>query len=123
MEFSYRGIHHVQLAGPPGCEEQARAFYSVVLGMKEIPKPEELRKRGGVWFECPGFQVHIGIQEDFVPAAKAHPAFQVQGLEALKERLALHGCSIREDAPIGTLYRLHTDDPFGNRLEFMEERL
>ncbi len=77
MNFSFYGIDHIQLAAPEGCEDEARNFFATLLGWTEIPKPENLRKRGGVWFQCGIHQVHIGVQKDFVPATKAHPAFQV----------------------------------------------
>ncbi len=85
MSFSYQGINHVQLAAPKGCETEARNFYGRLLKMEEIEKPENLKKRGGVWFQCGSHQVHIGVQEDFVPAKKAHPAFEVRNLDFFKE--------------------------------------
>ncbi|UUZ91145.1 hypothetical protein LJK87_36305 [Paenibacillus sp. P25] len=88
MNSRYLGIDHVQLAAPAGCEEEARAFYHGVLGMPEIRKPESLQRRGGVWFVCGAQEVHIGVQADFVPAKKAHPAFLVKDLASLKERSA-----------------------------------
>ncbi|MFD0671154.1 VOC family protein [Cohnella sp. GCM10027633] len=123
MTFAYDGIDHVQLAAPPGCEPEARRFFGGMLGWTEIPKPEPLRGRGGVWFECGGaHQVHIGVQRDFVPAAKAHPAFLVRDLASLREHLLRGGVSILDDdarAEEGVT-RFYVSDPFGNRLEFME---
>jgi catechol 2,3-dioxygenase-like lactoylglutathione lyase family enzyme len=122
MACRFVGIDHVQLAAPPGCEERARAYFADLLGWQEIPKPEALRARGGVWFRCGGHEVHIGVQQDFVPAAKAHPAFAVQGLEELRVRLTQAGARVvdddaRADEGVRRFYAL---DPFGNRLEFME---
>ncbi|WP_010496883.1 VOC family protein [Paenibacillus elgii] len=116
----YTGIDHVQLAAPAGCEEEARAFYGELLGMREIPKPEPLQARGGVWFACGPHEVHIGVQPDFAPASKAHPAFQVKDLGKLKQALAEKGIVIREDVPLEGMLRFHCLDPFGNRLEFVQ---
>ncbi|WP_309121472.1 VOC family protein [Paenibacillus sp.] len=122
MTFSFEGIDHIQLAAPAGCEEAARSFFSGILGWTELPKPEALKGRGGVWFQCGRHQVHIGVQADFVPAAKAHPAFAVAGIDALREHLA-KSCvaTIDDDARAGEgVVRFFANDPFGNRLEFME---
>jgi catechol 2,3-dioxygenase-like lactoylglutathione lyase family enzyme len=110
------------LAAPPGCEAEARRFYSGLLGWAEIPKPESLRKRGGAWFQCGTHQIHIGVQNDFVPATKAHPAFYVQNIEDLRAYLIKHNQQIIDDdarADEGVI-RFYMNDPFGNRLEFLE---
>lgn len=114
------GIDHIQIAAPPQSEEQARGFYGELLGMKEIPKPENLQARGGCWFKCGVQEVHIGIQSDFTPAKKAHPGFTVHALEPLKSRLAMAGYNISEEPPIAGRARFFTHDPFGNRIEFLE---
>jgi catechol 2,3-dioxygenase-like lactoylglutathione lyase family enzyme len=122
MKFEFSGIDHVQLAAPEGCETEARRFFGELLGWTEIPKPENLRMRGGVWFQCGIHQVHIGVQKDFVPATKAHPAFRVQNIDALREYLLQNGVQVMEDdarADEG-VKRFYVRDPFGNRLEFME---
>ena len=116
------GLDHVQVAGPPGCEDAMRAFYSGLLGLEEIAKPPPLVPRGGVWFKLGGRQLHVGIDEGFVPARKAHPAISVAGLAALKERLASAGVKVTEDSllePYG-IVRFYADDPAGNRIEFVE---
>jgi catechol 2,3-dioxygenase-like lactoylglutathione lyase family enzyme len=120
MPHVFVGIDHVQLAAPAGCEEEARAFYHGLLGMEEIPKPEKLLARGGVWFQSGLHQVHIGVQEDFVPAKKAHPAFEVRQLSALREHLTRHGVKVQDDDSIEGVQRFHVSDPFGNRIEFLE---
>ncbi|WP_027087513.1 glyoxalase [Cohnella panacarvi] len=122
MAFAYEGLDHVQLAAPEGCETDARAFFGERLGWAEIPKPEPLRARGGVWFQCGAHQVHIGVQRDFAPAKKAHPAFLVRNLGAFREHLRLRGIAVIDDdarAEEG-IERLYVNDPFGNRIEFME---
>lgn len=122
MSFSFYGIDHIQLAAPEGCEDEARHFFAKLLGWAEIPKPENLRKRGGVWFQCGIHQVHIGVQKDFVPATKAHPAFHVSQLDELQTYLANHNIqTIPDDARNDEgVKRFYLNDPFGNRLEFLE---
>lgn len=114
------GIDHIQIAAPPNSEEQARQFYGELLGMKEIPKPENLKGRGGCWFQCGAQEVHIGIQETFTPAKKAHPGFTVNALQQLKSRLEAAHCTISDEPPIAGRARFFTHDPFGNRIEFLE---
>lgn len=91
MSFEFISIDHIQLAAPPTSEEAAREFFGEVLGLEELPKPEKLAKRGGVWFLMGDKQIHIGIQKDFVPAKKAHPAFEIKNLEHLKSRIEDYG--------------------------------
>jgi catechol 2,3-dioxygenase-like lactoylglutathione lyase family enzyme len=116
------GIDHVQLAMPPGKEKEAREFYSVVLGIPEVDKPSKLSSRGGAWFEAGDLRVHLGVEVNFLPSRKAHPAFRVDSLEALIERLKLAGVEVIEDDLIPGVFRAYADDPFGNRLEFMAPR-
>ncbi len=112
-------IDHVQLAAPSGSEEEARAFFGGVLGLEELAKPEALHDRGGVWFRCGSQQLHIGVEPNFAPALKAHPAFRVEGLEALRGRLERAGAETRSDDAIPGIRRFYAEDPFGNRLEFL----
>jgi catechol 2,3-dioxygenase-like lactoylglutathione lyase family enzyme len=114
------GIDHVQLAAPPGCEAQARWFFGSVLGMEEVEKPADLAARGGCWFRCGDQQLHIGVEQDFQPAKKAHPAFRVRYLISLKTRLNAYAIAFREDNANPEVNRIFVDDPWGNRLEFME---
>lgn len=115
-----RALDHVQLAMPEGEEEKARAFYSRLLGMREIAKPENLRTRGGCWFESGDLKLHLGVDPDFRPARKAHPAFIVDGLDELVGVLSKAGCRVVEDEPLTGYDRRYVSDPFGNRIELME---
>ena len=121
--MSIVGLDHVQVAAPPGCEADARRFYGGVLDLPELPKPEALAARGGVWFALgSGQALHVGVTEDFAPARKAHPALAVaEGtLAVLAERLVEAGCEVRWDGALPGVARLHVDDPWGNRLELVE---
>lgn len=114
-------IDHVQLAMPPGGEELATWFYAEVLGVPRVPKPPELAIRGGCWFERGSLRIHLGVQDDFVPATKAHPAFAVYDLDRLAGSIEAAGIALRRvDGPEGP--QVYADDPFGNRLEFRPER-
>ncbi|MFB5189833.1 VOC family protein [Alicyclobacillus fastidiosus] len=120
MNHSFYGLDHVQLAAPHGCEDEARAFFGGVLGMEEIEKPERLQRNGGVWFRCGSHQIHIGVDRNFAPAKKAHPAIHVRNLRGLKERIRERGIPVRDDELLPGADRFYVDDPFGNRLEFLE---
>ena len=113
-------IDHVQLAMPPGGEAEARAFYEGLLGIPEVPKPPHLAERGGCWFELGGLKVHLGVEADFRPARKAHPAFLVGGLAGLSATLGGAGHQVRTEEPLEGYARVYVDDPFGNRIELME---
>jgi catechol 2,3-dioxygenase-like lactoylglutathione lyase family enzyme len=115
-------LDHVQLAMPAGGEEAARGFYGALLGLTEVPKPPLLAARGGVWFESGPVRLHLGVEAEFRPARKAHPAFRVRDLEALRRRLEAAGCAIQDDDALPGERRFYAADPFGNRLEFMAER-
>ena len=115
-------LDHVQLAMPFGGENEARDFYAGLLGIPEVPKPPHLAKRGGCWFESGVIKVHLGVEADFRPARKAHPAFRVADLVVLAKRLAEAGFSVTEDEPLTDFDRCYVDDPFGNRIELMEAR-
>jgi catechol 2,3-dioxygenase-like lactoylglutathione lyase family enzyme len=114
-----RAIHHVQLTGPPGCEEAARDFWVGVVGMTEIPKPPQLVARGGVWFASGPVELHVGVEEPFTPARKAHPALVTDDLDGLAVRLADRGHTVMWEAPLRGYRRLHSQDAHGNRLEFL----
>ncbi len=115
------GIDHVQLAIPPAGETAARAFYGSLLGLREVVKPQPLASRGGCWFVGLGIHLHLGVADDFRPAAKAHPAFTVTDLQALRDRLRSAGVRLTEDHALPHVRRLYATDPFGNRLEFIDE--
>lgn len=113
------GIHHVQLAMPRGGEAEARAFYSGVLGIAEVAKPAALAARGGAWFESPEVRIHLGVDEEFRPAKKAHPALLVRDLAAVIARIRNAGLEVTEEEMPG-YRRIYVLDPFGNRLELMQ---
>ena len=117
------GIDHIQLAISPGGEALARSFYCNVLGLDEIPKPENLAKRGGAWFQCGALQLHLGVEADFRPARKAHPALLVENLSHFVSALEREGFVIKNDEPLSGFNRIFTNDPFGNRVELMERQL
>lgn len=113
-------LHHVQLAIPAGGEDRCREFWSGVLGLEEVEKPPVLAARGGCWFRSGGFEVHLGVEENFAPARKAHPGILVDGIDAVAERLTAAGVEIRWNPHFPGYLRFYADDPFGNRLEFLE---
>lgn len=115
----FTAIDHVQLAMPSGMEGQARAFYVDLLGMTEIEKPPELKKRGGCWFSSGPVQIHLGVESEFRPARKAHPALVCVDYDGFTARLRAASIDVTEDARIPNLRRSHISDPFGNRIELI----
>ena len=113
-------IDHVQLAMPEGGEAEARRFYAGLFGIPEVPKPANLAARGGCWFEQTGLKIHLGVEKDFSPARKAHPAFLVDDLFALIARLQAAGFDVIEGEPLAGFMRRYVNDPFGNRIELMQ---
>ena len=114
------GLHHIQLAMPEGEEEAALKFYGAILGLTQVAKPPELAPRGGLWFRDGALEVHLGIEEPFTPARKAHPAFLVRNLATLRERIETAGYRVTDDVALEGVHRCHVRDPFGNRLELVE---
>lgn len=112
-------IDHVQLAIPAGGEAAAQDFYEGLLDLRRVPKPPHLERRGGCWFENGSVKVHLGVDPEFRPARKAHPALLVEGLSGLAERLHAAGVQVRHE-PLDGHYRVYVDDPFGNRIELLE---
>jgi len=113
------GFDHVQLAMPKGGEEQARAFYVRLLGLVELPKPPELAGNGGAWFQCGTLQLHLGVEKEFRPAYKAHPALRVEQLDELLDSLRGAGFEAVDDTSVPEIRRAFTADPFGNRIELV----
>ena len=113
-------LEHVQLAMPAGREADAISFYEGLLGIPQVPKPPHLAKRGGCWFERGDLKVHLGVDVNFQPATKAHPAFVVDGVSDLAEAARRAGVRLIEDEPLEGYNRIYVYDPFGNRIELME---
>ena len=116
------GIDHVQVAAPAGCEDAALGFYGELLGLAQVDKPAALRARGGVWFQAGAQQLHVGVQAQFEPARKAHPALRVTAgaLDPLAARLTDAGVEVSWDDAWGGVRRFYTQDPWGNRIELLE---
>ncbi len=114
-------LDHIQLAMPAGQEEQARHFYQNVMGFREVAKPEQLAARGGCWFAHDGIQVHLGVMTHFMPATKAHPAFRVADLETAKHTFLDANIPIKPDNTLPNVRRFYVNDPFGNRIEIMQD--
>ncbi|MGD2102492.1 MAG: VOC family protein [Acidimicrobiia bacterium] len=112
-------LHHVQLAMPPGGEIRATDFYEGLLDIPRVVKPPHLEGRGGCWFETETVRIHLGVEEDFRPAAKAHPAFHVEDLESVKQRFVDAGVEVVDDQPPPGYGRFYASDPFGNRIELL----
>ncbi len=117
------GLDHVQVAAPAGCEQRARSFYGDLLGLTEVERPEPLRDRGGVWFAIGSQQLHVGVEEPFAPARKAHPALLVgaDALEGLAERISDAGATVLWDHEIPGVSRFFSEDPWGNRIELVAQ--
>ena len=116
----FEGLHHVQLAMPPGEEDAARGFFTGVLGMPEVEKPPVLAARGGAWFRAGGLEIHLGVEQGFRPARKAHPGILVDDLVDVVRLLRKAGQEVTWDGDFPGFRRVYASDPFGNRLEFLE---
>lgn len=114
------GIHHIQLAMPPGEEDRARAFYVGALGFEEVKKPPHLAKRGGAWFRSGSAKLHLGVESGFRAAKKAHPAFLVEDLQRIADACRAAGYEVVSDEPLPGYDRLYVFDPFGNRIELLK---
>lgn len=113
-------LEHVQLAMPAGREDEAAAFYEGLFGIPQVPKPAHLAVRGGCWFESGGLKAHLGVDADFRPATKAHPAFVVVDVQALTREITAAGYAVVDDEPLDGYDRVYAYDPFGNRIELMQ---
>lgn len=122
MGFQLKGLDHVQLAAPANCENEARNFFGEILDMEEIEKPDLLKVNGGVWFRIGNQEIHIGVEKDFTAAKKAHPAFYVEKIEQLQAQLTAFQIPIKKDDRLPGYNRFYVNDPFGNRLEFLEKQ-
>lgn len=114
------GLHHVQIACPPGSEDALREFYAGVLGLPEIPKPPRLAVRGGCWFRLGPQELHCGVEEGFAPARKAHPCLLVDDVDRFAQAVQAAGRTVRWNDEISGVRRFHTDDPAGNRVEIQQ---
>lgn len=115
------GLEHVNLLIPEGCEDEGRSFYGELLGLPEIAKPDGLLSTGGCWFSLGSQALHLGTVSPFVPADKAHVAFSVADLESARSRFRAAGVEVRPDARVAHVRRFYVSDPFGNRLEFIQD--
>ena len=113
------GLDHLQIAIPVGSEPRAIEFYGGVLGLTQLPKPQEMAGRGGAWFQAGPIQIHLGADPNFVPATKAHPALIVDGVDSLVEALRAAGHAVRDGLTVDGVTQIFTDDPFGNRIELI----
>lgn len=120
MNIQFKRIDHVQICIPNGDEELARDFYTNVLGLKEIEKPDSLKKNGGLWYEIADVQLHIGTEDVENNKSKRHPAFEITDLPNVKQYLEENGVRLKEEIPIPGITRFSFFDPFGNRIEFLE---
>jgi catechol 2,3-dioxygenase-like lactoylglutathione lyase family enzyme len=121
MDFEVVSLDHVQLAMPAGQESAAEAFYVGILGFERLPKPPVLAARGGCWFQRGPVQIHLGVENDFRAAKKAHPALRVRGFDAFCTWVSGQGVAPRPDGDLPGVRRCYVDDPFGNRIEIIEE--
>ncbi len=114
-------LDHIQIAIPEGGESTARIFWCDALGLNELQKPEALRARGGLWLALGQCELHLGVEKDFSPARKAHPGFAVDDLDAIAAQIESYGQKLRWDTTLNDRRRFFTEDPFGNRLEFLQK--
>ena len=120
MSIGIIDIDHVQIAMPPGEEDRARRFYADILGLREVPKPADMAKRGGCWFTGGSAHIHLGVEQGFAPAKKAHPALLVGDLAEFRARLSQAGVPSSDGGPLEGYVRADIHDPFGNRIELMQ---
>ncbi|HYN83969.1 MAG TPA: VOC family protein [Pyrinomonadaceae bacterium] len=119
MRINFKRINHVQVCIPRGAEGEARDFYGRLLGLREIPKPAELRESGGLWFEMADVQLHVSVEDEMV-RTKRHPAFEVEDIAGVRQYLEANAVRTRDERDAGGMRRFSLFDPFGNRIELME---
>ncbi|KAF0250148.1 MAG: glyoxalase/bleomycin resistance protein/dioxygenase [bacterium] len=119
MKIKFNRLNHVQISIPQGQEEKARLFYSKIIGLEEIEKPDELKSNGGLWFKIAGIELHIGVENN-QSKSKRHPAFEVENIDQVKDYLVSRAVSIKEEIPVSGLKRFSFFDPFDNRIELIE---
>jgi catechol 2,3-dioxygenase-like lactoylglutathione lyase family enzyme len=122
MQMQLIGLDHIQLAMPAGGEPEVRRFYADLLGLTEVAKPAPLAARGGCWFVGTGIHIHLGVEQPFAPARKAHPAFLLADLEECRRRLEAASVATTPDDTLPNVRRFYAADPFGNRIEFIQDR-
>ncbi|MFE3976325.1 MULTISPECIES: VOC family protein [unclassified Peribacillus] len=120
MGFVFKAIDHFQLASPKNTEDQSRKFFNEILMFQEVDKPASLKSNGGVWFESGSIKIHVGTEDQFIPARKAHPALEVENLRDFKQHLITNRVSFTEDKRLPGANRIYISDPFGNRIEILE---
>ncbi|MDM5294386.1 glyoxalase [Peribacillus simplex] len=120
MGFIFKAIDHFQLASPKNTEDQSRKFFNEILMFREVDKPASLKSSGGVWFESGSIKIHVGTEDQFIPARKAHPALEVENLRDFKQYLITNRVSFTEDKRLPGANRIYISDPFGNRIEILE---
>ncbi|AMM93438.1 glyoxalase [Peribacillus sp. SIMBA_075] len=120
MGFIFKAIDHFQLASPKNTEDQSRKFFKEILMFREVDKPASLKSSGGVWFESGSIKIHVGTEDQFIPARKAHPALEVENLRDFKQHLITNRVSFTEDKRLPGANRIYISDPFGNRIEILE---
>lgn len=118
--IKFKKLDHIQICIPKGCETEARDFYTGILGLTEIPKPEQLIKNGGLWYEIANIQLHIGTEDD-INKSKRHPAFEVENVEMTRKYLVEHGVTVKDEIQIPGQRRFSFLDPFNNRTELLEK--
>lgn len=122
MTHEVLGLDHMQIAIPAGSEPEAIEFYGGLLGLRQLPKPDEMAGRGGCWFQAGPIQIHLGVDPNFIAAKKAHPALIVSGVDALSNELRAAGHEVRSGLTVNGVTQTFTDDPFGNRIELVPAR-
>ena len=118
--INFKRLDHIQICIPKGKEDEARHFYTEIIGLTEIPKPELLIANGGLWYKVADIQLHIGTENE-INRSKRHPAFEVLNLEEARTYLIQHGVAVKDEIQIPDQKRFSFIDPFGNRIELLQK--